>query len=312
MSENRTLSKYSKFEALDEYLDWAAKYRSHLLILEIDINIKLNNKNKIFIALDFCDLLEHCIPSLYNLTFMIIKNSSEGEKFVKNELGRCAIFYFLQSLYQKPIILLPPYLHESISFLESSKYQMNKAMEADRREISERYVRKVENKLKACFNKNQCEDSQELLNRLISVGPDMALILSPYFMSGLRGYEEFLKKNITPFPQDYFPREFSNYCELISDVNKENSKDIELVLSLIRPTKPISNRRDAFAIRCIEELNHGIGENNILLLASSASHMVKFKDRINCNEPFIYLNCSINRIDCQKIIDGKTISLLRI
>jgi hypothetical protein len=88
---------------------WAEKYEKALIAIKRDLELILEHNSKIYIAIDFHDLFEHCF-SIEHLN--LDKQFPEKEMRIKRSISRNGLFYILNNIYESPIILLPPYISE--------------------------------------------------------------------------------------------------------------------------------------------------------------------------------------------------------
>ena len=93
---------------------WAEPYFRSLSKLNKDLEIKRELNSRIYVAIDFFDIYEHCFPKIK--WFIDEKYIQERDEFLRRENGRYALFYILKNLYKHPIVILPPHFSELTSF----------------------------------------------------------------------------------------------------------------------------------------------------------------------------------------------------
>jgi hypothetical protein len=299
----------SNVPLIKSYRELAMEYEKSLTELTNDLKLFRQDNSKIFIALDFCDIFEYCFPigEILKGNFSGIYRD-EKKKFFKRQLGRVGLFYFLTDLYSGSIILLPPYLAESIDSINIlSKYGRNDLQIVDAEKNVRAYLQDVLNEFK---NVDLCSLSQDnlyiLLEKINKVSPDLAYIFSPSFISELDGFCDLLQNHLSPFNE-----EIEDYLILLDRIHEEDSTQIRKSIDHFRPKKYLPNKRDARAIKYLEEINKHIGKNQILILISSAEVFNKFRKNIKCNKEYIINKEVYPPIFCEKSINNKRYKLLR-
>jgi hypothetical protein len=290
---------------LNDYRVWAKLYEKNLAVIRGDLELILNYDYRFFVALDFCDLLEFCLPYL-NISSCFEMNQ-KGAKMAlsEKEIARYGLFYLLEKLYQKPPLLLPPYFKESKDFIKNYKKEQSIQMQENMGKILDKYIEMI----KISFDNFTVIDESNVdayLAKLIEYSRDLAILLNPFLIKGIEGYSDLIRSFASLVPAG-----INDYFDLLYMAEKEDYSHIEYILNFIRPKYQIQNRMDAKAIKYIEEINKKILSRDILIFTSSASHMITFKDVINYEDEFQFNRERIPPIKCQKTIGDKKIKLLR-
>ena len=103
---------------LTELKEWAINLESYFECITEDLDLKINHKVYIHIALDFFDLINHIYPEEH----LFVTNDRIG--VLKLEIAREALFDLCGSIYEQPIVLLPPYLSELNDFFYFSSNKL--------------------------------------------------------------------------------------------------------------------------------------------------------------------------------------------
>jgi hypothetical protein len=249
----------------DKYTKWSEDYKEHLENFLKDLNLFQLPNSKIIIALDFYDIFEHCFPFADALR--------KGETTINNEkikriIAREALINSesILKFYSTPLILLPPYLSESLDFIKI--YQSN-LEDFDLDPIRKDYITSIfETDIGQNISK---KDLKNLLDRLEDVSPNFLFLFSPNFNYALENYRKILSNQIVPYLKD-----LDNYSQFSWELQKQKNLEIEQKVENCRneKNKKIQNNRDAKAIHYIQEINKRLDENMILILVSSANHML--------------------------------------
>ncbi len=293
---------------IKDYKRWAEEYEKPLAILENDLRLVSQHGLKIYVAIDFCDLFEHCFPA----SEIFRGDRSLGEKlrreqYLKRELARCGLLYFMNQIYAKPLILLPPYLAESLDFFSIMPRRLNWIYDKNNKDLIRDYLSKIFEEFKEVDLKSlDKRNLYNILDKINKIAPDLAFVLSPSFMSGIDGFKNLLKEHLTPCPKD-----IENYMDIIYMTREMDSVHINEIVDILRPKHIIQNRRDSRAIKYIEEFNKKFGNEKALILLSSSNHFKLFRELIKCNEPIAIESKTYPPIFCEKDIFGSKCHLIR-
>ena len=243
-----------KFETIMS--DGSQSHWINLEILQNDLELILDNNLRIVIAVDSIDILQLCFPN-YNY-----KNTHNQEEFIKQQISRMLIFYLTNSVYVKPIMLLPPYISELNAFY-SMIFNFHELF---------------------TYGKYQRLLSQISKNAFISNSPDIAFLINPNCPPSGRKYAFFLKNFVSPIPDSILNEEHSGkrkLTELLVSINNSirnrGNSDLELLVkdASTQKSNTLRCRRDAKAIRYIIELNKSLNASNIAIFLVSSSNWLK-------------------------------------
>ena len=298
---------YKSDEELENHQIWIEEYLRDLKVLEDDIKFKKRGKS-IYLAIDFFDLYEHCFPAADYLKGDDKKlDITNRDKFFKREIARCGFIYFLNNIYSHPLILLPPYLSESLDYLRSTPKKIADTYKKTYKQDINKFAETIIGQFKDLDLDNMSEDDfKTFLIKLNKSGPGITYLFSPSFDKGLEGYAYLLHNYFDPSP-----KELENYLEEIKKIFQMDSSHIYNIMNHFRARRKPSNKRDAKSIQYVEELNKKFGDDKILLLISSAEHFRKFRKSITCNKPISLGANSYPQIACEKKIDGRVFPLIR-
>jgi hypothetical protein len=238
---------------------WAKDYRKELMIFEKDLKLKLNLNMKIFIAIDFYDLVSQAFPERN----LILKSNKELE--IRRAIARESILSNSNQIYSYPLILLPPYLSEANDFFYVAG---NNLVSLN----SEELKGKIQNQIKSILTKLENKETNHLLDELEKHSLSLAIYYSPQFMIGLRGLKDLLRCKVNPDPTI-----IGNYFQYVLYIKDMNNKYYSS-LKRYRPNKTIPNLRDSKAIQYIEELNKRLDEKEMLIFVSSSNIFNLFRD----------------------------------
>ena len=270
---------------IESYSQWLKKYRSNLEIIRNDLDLILNKNFEIFLAVDFHEIYEYCFPfpDLY-----ILKNKDRGSKeYLKLQLSRSILFFMLNAIYKKPILLLPPYLREINDFLIAitSEAKTFTNEEDNKNSWIEYELRDIITYL----NMSEKVDFEKLLGLLDSKAIDIVVFSGTILSSGMSTFKYLMKNYITPSPEfmENFPEKY--YKKINNSILKFGNKDLEEIVSGSRHSadKNLQNKRDAEALRYIKDLNKYLnGSNKAIFLISSSPHMIRLQDSILINKHY--------------------------
>jgi hypothetical protein len=103
------------YDFLDK--DWLYSYNLNLKLFRDDLNLISKDGFKLYVAIDFHDIFKYCFP--FAEFFRIDKkwiNTEFQNFFYRSQISRSSMFFMLENIYQKPNILLPPYVDETYVF----------------------------------------------------------------------------------------------------------------------------------------------------------------------------------------------------
>lgn len=296
IERDTTLDGYEAL--LNSYKSKAESYRAALKTLRDDLEIKIAGSN-IIVAMDFCDIFEHCFPALDIFRGNIYRYERENkDRYLRRELGRCALFYLLKSIYSRPVLLLPPYMLESIQFLRILSCELED-LNLKNKEFFDNFLDSLSKDLdKINLNDNKDKDEiNDLLKKIDRMAPDLAYLVSPCFDLGKDGFISLLNTVVRPSTKGIY-----NYMELLDNIHYMNYDHIKGVMSNIRPEHIMSNKRDAKAVQYIEQINKRINNKDVMVLVSSAGHFRKFRNNIACSQEIQIGKNTFKPIFCEKEI----------
>jgi hypothetical protein len=270
-AEKKSDSNFDSGEDLESFveklpLSWIENYMLSLEILAKDLRLIQDNNFEFISAIDFVDIFEYCYPFIkYPSKYY---TDSELESLLERQLSRYLLFYKFKNFYSYPVLLLPPYLAES---LDSLKYFDSKIIQ-----YNDNFNREF---IESIIEKYKDEDKDIISNNVISLinqkSPELAFILGPSLGEGLSIYRELMSDVVKPSTEHII-----DYLNLMFYISEMENSAINDMINVIRadPKKQLQNRRDAKAIQYVLELNKGlIDGNKILILISSSPHFNKFK-----------------------------------
>jgi hypothetical protein len=262
---------------------WAKKFRDGLKNLDMDLDLRLAHHLNVYIAIDFYDVVSLLFPEQR----IFLSNNSEDE--LRRAIAREALFNNLGNFYKYPIILLPPYLSESVDFFRLAADRLLYMENDEFREELNNRTKMILNRLK---NKDHNLSSGDLSD-LEKSALYLALYFGPYFMTGIKGFKDLLaKEKLSPKPP------IDNYLEIISNI-KDKENVFYLNFKGLRPKRTIQNIRDSKAVQYVNEINNKLDGDGILFLMTSASAFRKFESECNISRLVDAHKCSLTRdIDC--------------
>jgi len=287
-------------DALEAYNQWLIKYKSNLNIIKNDLDLIINKNFNIFFAVDFHDIYDYCFP--FYSYYKSIDNNKLKEYF-DLQLSRSILFFMLDNIYAKPILLLPPYLRETNDFLEYLQSHAGKFTDDKFKKI---LLSKIGiSDASYYLNNSKSVNREKLLELLGSKTIDIAGFFVMGLSSGLYMYLNLMNNHISVSPAflDNLILRPSNIANdfdlsLYDSILEDDNRDLEIIVSNVRDDeqKQHQNRRDAEALRYIIELNDLLSRSNAaIFLISSAPHMIRLQ-----NSPLI-----------NKDIGGNHLTLLR-
>jgi hypothetical protein len=255
--------------------DWAERYEKNLSLFASDLELIIEKKHKIIVALDFHDILSYLVPQL-----RINKSSDTIEKNIeiKREIARGSLFSKLKIIYNLPIILLPPYLSESIHYFNKAEFSLFKLIDEDYKRI---IIDKLDNAIESL--KNDCAAGSSFSYKLGDDIFELALFYSPYFMDGVKGFRNMREENIIGLT----PGMIKNFLEILSTAREKDNNELYMQFRAIRPKKLIQNLRDSKAIQYTIEINNNVEDPCLLMLASGAAVFIAFRMTNKSTEKYI-------------------------
>jgi hypothetical protein len=252
-------------EHLEELNTWATIVKNSLRYFENDIDLRLENNITIYLAIDFYDLLANVYPE----QTIFISNDKNSE--IRRAVAREALFSTYDCIYNPPIILLPPYLSETVDFFKISADRIIEMNNAD-------YLPELKNHINDLLSRiSEAANRDDLLNELERDALAIALVYSPYFMTGIKGFKKLLREKTSPYP-----KHIKNYYPLVMNI-KDQCNPYYSIFKRLRPLKAIPNARDSKAVQYIEELNNSLDETGLVVLMSSAAVFNRFESEYNSN-----------------------------
>lgn len=283
---------------------WAEIYERELNNLMADIELAILSNSRIFLAMDFCDLYEHCIPSLDAFEGQPYDSFKyQKDSFSMRELTRCWLFNF-NSIYNKSnkkMILLPPYFAETYDFFTNYNVKIREISDLFYDQEKKKYIQNLLDQFSDIDLENLDEIGRyQLLNRLGKRVSDLAFLFSPAFQQGSHALKDLLKNKMTPCPN-----EVANFMEIIFQAYGKDVYKIFSVFEDDRPNRLMQNYRDARALQYLEEINQNLNENEIVILISSAPSVNKIAKNVILNK---YKDIPLT---CKKIINKKVYFTVR-
>jgi hypothetical protein len=295
----------------ENYLARLMNHTHYSAILNNDLNLILNHNFEIYIAVDFHDIFQFCF---FNLTLNenFQQKIYKKEELLRKQISRSILFFMMEDIYKKPILLLPPYVAEANEFIDYYLHNNH-----------EYFLNRKKTKLPIAFqNLNSKNEYRLLIRSLRAKSQESIFFLDNDFlenlfldddflddeqdvepMDGIKMFGKILRFHITTDPSKIFLNCNSNH-DTLDEYNSirmgfKDSEDNELkeIIQKIRPSRFIQNRRDAVAIHYIRSLNNKLNRyNKATLLVSSAEHMQQicknYNDKFEINikgRPFVYL-----------------------
>jgi hypothetical protein len=259
----------------EEHFNWLLNYSNTLTkIKEIINEIKDETKTIIF-AIDFYDILLYSFPFI-EFPVTGTKDEKTINEIVTNYLARS----FIIDYYQKPKVILPPYIDELNGYLNSFSNFVNK--------LTDSSIANLSNKLTILFNQERtsnikkriAEEYRDINNYLMLVydTDDGRSILASLF--------DKTQTNQFQYLQDFEIDKNTIYNILISD-----NDEIEKKFNKIRTRKDSINQNitDSKAIQLIHKLNSQ-NLNYLFFLVSGARSMNDFFEEYPEYNHFISLN----------------------
>jgi hypothetical protein len=235
-----------------------------LEILSEDLRLIAENGFKIYIAIDFADIFEYCYPFI-NMSKFTHHNEHKLDLILERQLSRTMLFFKLNNFYSLPILLLPPYLAESIDALKLLEAKLTEYDDINKRDYVTSIIEKYE--IGDRSNANQINKILSLINE---AAPELAFIFGASFREGFDIHKELMKDVIKPYAGNI--RNYYNQILYISEMNNSTIEDIVGKIRSDRGSK-INNKRDAKALQYVIELNKTmVLDKSVLILLSSAPH----------------------------------------
>jgi hypothetical protein len=285
-------------------IEWGKIYEKKLQFLLDDIELASLEDSRIFLAIDFCDLFEHCIPSIRD--YLSDEYDVYRKEFYKRELVRFWIFNYtsIYSKHNSKIILFPPYLAEVYDFFKYYNKKINDASEifynTERRLQIQRALNQFNDIKDIDFDNMDEIGRYQLLRRLGSNILELSFIFGPLFQRGINELKDLLKRKMT-----LCPNEINGFMDIILRTYDEDVANIFEVFEEDRPGRLMQNYRDSRAIQYLEEVNKSSNKNDIIILISSADTVKRISEKIISKE---YKDVSIT---CEKKISTKTYYTVR-
>jgi len=249
---------YDRF--IIELREWAESYTRASQKFIGDTHLKFDKNKKIYIALDWYDLYDHCFPS--TKTLLDYKNPKERDQYLNRISARYALFYLYKNLYNYPLLILPPHFMEMTAFYKKYDRKIKKTlMSKERIEEIREYIIDIISKYE-----NSTDSYVDFLLEFEKNAPDLAFLFSPCFYSGISGLRRLFNKEIV---SPDLGKIGLNHFKTISEIESKNNVDLEMFANKWRKDLTINNKRDAKALQYLVELNKILGQDAILILVSS-------------------------------------------
>lgn len=250
----------------------AKSLMNSLILLDQDLDLILNHKTNIYIAIDFYDLVNYVYPNKK----VFIKKYRDTE--LKKAISREVLFNMMGSIYTYPIILLPPYLSEINDFFYIARRKLLRLEDVNYKNRINNGVIQVLRRLNDLEN----ADEKDVLAGFKEEVYYLTLFYSKFFSTGLVGLKNLLQLNFTPNPSG-----IPSYSSIIGKTKKERN-DYFSFFKELRPHKAIQNIRDSRAIQYVKALNQELAGKNMICFISSSIIMSEVKPKLNMT--FFYNN----------------------
>lgn len=246
-----------------DFLDkkWLYSYKKNLELFKDDLELIIEDNFKIYVAVDFYDIFMYCFP--FAETFNIGRrweNKKFRNLFYKNQISCSTMFFMLENIYQKPNILLPPYVEETEHFIELMNHKRDKYVYW---ELKDRLPKSREEYFDFINNFKGGKDYNELMDYLSKNCPYLIYYYSRGYANSIRVFFHLLSRYFTSDLTVLFNDKAivkDGLFSILNDANRQNSDKYNEIRCLIEnrrksPEKYWQNTNDVDAIYSIFKLN---------------------------------------------------------
>lgn len=259
------------------------KYLENLELLKTDLDLIIDEKFQIYVAIDFYDIAHYCFPfanisRLRNKKYWI--NDKIRGTYLWDQISRSIVFFMLENIYHKPNILLPPYSIEAGDFIimlekELIKFAYNEK-NRNLKEVNDRYLILLK-------EAQEKDDTTEVMRFLSEKATSLIYYYTRGFTTGFKWFFHILRNYFTTDIKNLFEDDTpikKDFIMLISEKDKRHTAIKNQILNSLQHIKPIEskklqNERDAEAIYSIYCANEIYSEYKKAFIFVSSANAIR-------------------------------------
>lgn len=268
-------------------------YIENLNLFRDDLDLATRHGYKIYLAIDFYDIVNFCFPYEDSLNIRkptYWKVAANRNSFYRKQISRAICFLLLEGIYQKPVVLLPSYLDECNEFVVALQRKAEKFVDWGRDGQNEMLENEIFRLMK---NAENTKDYRELVNYLNINSPELIYYFSRGFTDGIKIFRHIMRKSLTNDINELFQDAEDNFDLITEPFDKEQADKLRRINEIVQrerkspphKDKSVQNKRDAEAIFAVMRLNEIYKKDKkLFILISSAPNISRISRKLNFNK----------------------------
>jgi hypothetical protein len=282
---------------------WLERYVENLSQFKDDLDLKIDGY-ELYLSMDFYDIYNFSFPfSLHSRAKAKTENKHYTRYYYTNQISRSTMFFMLHNIYNKPNILLLPYVIECDNFIDFLDVQVDRYIYESLKKYQENPSSQIKELIKNCKDSG---DYDKLINYIADNYPHLIYYYSRGYASSLEMFDNLLTNFLTTNLTILFGDKEENKQDLYYIAENYKAKNIDYnfvdaIVQNVRKSKKryFQNQRDAqaiYSILCLNEIYNK--DKKVFYLFSSADNFKRLM--------------SLRRLNFKDIsISGKNLRILR-